>query len=90
MLNEELSDKRTSVLEVKEVESREASRFLVRRPLKRNWNRRKSLLNRLRRVGDTGADVYELQYGKIPELEKQLEAATQLEGKTMRVCCVIK
>ncbi|EPT9828791.1 AAA family ATPase, partial [Escherichia coli] len=27
----------------------------------------------------------ELQYGKIPELEKQLEAATQLEGKTMRL-----
>jgi ATP-dependent Clp protease ATP-binding subunit ClpB len=27
----------------------------------------------------------ELQYGKIPELEKQLEAATQSEGKTMRL-----
>ncbi len=26
-----------------------------------------------------------LQYGKIPELEKQLEAATQSEGKTMRL-----
>ncbi len=27
----------------------------------------------------------ELQYGKIPELEKQLAAATQTEGKTMRL-----
>lgn len=27
----------------------------------------------------------ELQYGKIPELEKQLEIATQSEGKTMRL-----
>lgn len=27
----------------------------------------------------------ELQYGKIPELEKQLAAATQSEGKTMRL-----
>ncbi|XNM62711.1 AAA family ATPase [Escherichia coli] len=27
----------------------------------------------------------ELQYGKIPKLEKQLEAATQSEGKTMRL-----
>lgn len=31
------------------------------------------------------ARMSELQYGKIPELEKQLEAATQLEGKTMRL-----
>ncbi|MGQ7111858.1 oligoribonuclease, partial [Escherichia sp. TWPC-MK] len=37
-----------------------------------------------RRVGDL-ARMSELQYGKIPELEKQLEAATQLEGKTMRL-----
>ncbi len=33
----------------------------------------------------TLARMSELQYGKIPELEKQLEAATQLEGKTMRL-----
>ncbi len=35
-------------------------------------------------MGDP-ARMSELQYGKIPELEKQLEAATQLEGKTMRL-----
>jgi ATP-dependent Clp protease ATP-binding subunit ClpB len=34
-------------------------------------------------VGDL-ARMSELQYGKIPELEKQLEA-TQSEGKTMRL-----
>ncbi len=36
-------------------------------------------------MGDL-ARMSELQYGKIPpELEKQLEAATQAEGKTMRL-----
>lgn len=35
-------------------------------------------------MGDL-AQMSELQYGKIPELEKQLAAATQQEGKTMRL-----
>ena len=37
-----------------------------------------------RRVGDLGR-MSELQYGKIPELEKQLAAATQAEGKSMKL-----
>ncbi|MDU4095522.1 MAG: AAA family ATPase, partial [Pantoea sp.] len=36
------------------------------------------------RSGDLGR-MSELQYGKLPELEKQLAAATQAEGKTMRL-----
>ncbi|MGD2530998.1 AAA family ATPase, partial [Escherichia coli] len=44
----------------------------------------KIAIEQARRVGDL-ARMSELQYGKIPELEKQLEAATQLEGKTMRL-----
>ncbi|XPE53918.1 hypothetical protein ACNKHW_16525 [Shigella flexneri] len=34
-------------------------------------------------MGDL-ARMFELQYGKVPELEKQLDAM-QLEGKTMRL-----
>ncbi|NJD85244.1 AAA family ATPase, partial [Candidatus Erwinia dacicola] len=41
-------------------------------------------MEQARRQGDL-AQMSELQYGKIPELEKQLESATQSEGKTMRL-----
>ena len=41
-------------------------------------------LEQARRVGDLGR-MSELQYGKIPELEKQLAAATQAEGKSMKL-----
>ncbi|WP_254558657.1 hypothetical protein, partial [Salmonella enterica] len=37
-----------------------------------------------RRVGDL-ARMSELQYGKFPVLEKQLEAATQSEGQSLRL-----
>ncbi len=41
-------------------------------------------LEQARRSGDL-AQMSELQYGKIPALEKQLASATQSEGKTMKL-----
>jgi ATP-dependent Clp protease ATP-binding subunit ClpB len=41
-------------------------------------------MEQARRVGDLG-QMSELQYGKIPELEKQLAIATQSEGKTIKL-----
>ncbi len=52
--------------------------------IKAELEQAKIAIEQARRVGDL-ARMSELQYGKIPELEKQLEAATQLEGKTMRL-----
>ncbi|MWL73070.1 AAA domain-containing protein, partial [Escherichia coli] len=50
--------------------------------IKAELEQAKIAIEQARRVGDL-ARMSELQYGKIPELEKQLEAATQSEGKTM-------
>ncbi len=52
--------------------------------IKAELEQAKIAIEQARRVGDP-ARMSELQYGKIPELEKQLEAATQSEGKTMRL-----
>ena len=52
--------------------------------IKAELEQAKIAIEQARRVGDL-ARMSELQYGKIPELEKQLAAATQSEGKTMRL-----
>ncbi|TOL40255.1 hypothetical protein CGH97_26890, partial [Vibrio parahaemolyticus] len=41
-------------------------------------------MEKARRMGDL-AKMSELQYGRIPELEKQLEAATKAENKSMKL-----
>ncbi|WP_244149386.1 hypothetical protein [Yersinia ruckeri] len=52
--------------------------------IKTELEQAKISLEQARRVGDLGK-MSELQYGKIPELEKQLAAATQAEGNTMKL-----
>ncbi|MCG4788144.1 hypothetical protein L0N33_22745, partial [Roseburia faecis] len=52
--------------------------------IKADLEQAKISLEQARRVGDLGR-MSELQYGKIPELEKQLAAATLAEGKTMKL-----
>jgi len=52
--------------------------------IKAELEQAKITLEQARRVGDLGR-MSELQYGKIPELEKQLAAATQAEGKSIKL-----
>ncbi|KAB7898260.1 ATP-dependent chaperone ClpB [Rouxiella sp. S1S-2] len=52
--------------------------------IKAELEQAKITLEQARRIGDLGR-MSELQYGKIPELEKQLAAATQAEGKSIKL-----
>ncbi len=70
MLNEELADKRTAVLGAgRRVESGKAS-LSGTQTIKAELEQAKIAIEQARRVGDL-ARMSELQYGKIPELEKQ-------------------
>ncbi|TMU13523.1 hypothetical protein E0L35_25385, partial [Halomonas sp. ATBC28] len=84
MLNEELSDKERQYSELEEEWKAEKASLSGTQTIKAELEQAKIAIEQARRVGDL-ARMSELQYGKIPELEKQLEAATQLEGKTMRL-----
>ena len=52
--------------------------------IKAEIEKAKMEMDQARRVGDL-EKMSELQYGRIPELEKQLQAASQTEGKTMKL-----
>ncbi|MCQ3495187.1 ATP-dependent chaperone ClpB [Salmonella enterica subsp. enterica serovar Indiana] len=78
--SDEASKKRLDMLN-EELDDKELSGTQT---IKAELEQAKIAIEQARRVGDL-ARMSELQYGKIPELEKQLEAATQSEGKTMRL-----
>lgn len=84
MLNEELDDKERQYFELEEEWKAEKASLSGTQTIKAELEQAKIAIEQARRVGDL-ARMSELQYGKIPELEKQLEAATQSEGKTMRL-----
>jgi ATP-dependent Clp protease ATP-binding subunit ClpB len=84
MLNEELSQKEREYSELEEEWKAEKASLSGTQNLKAELEKSKIAIEQARRVGDL-ARMSELQYGKIPELEKQLAAATQAEGKTMRL-----
>ncbi|VFS63848.1 Heat shock protein F84.1 [Kluyvera cryocrescens] len=84
MLNEELEDKERQYSELEEEWKAEKASLSGTQTIKAELEQAKIAIEQARRVGDL-ARMSELQYGKIPELEKQLEAATQSEGKTMRL-----
>ncbi|MDX9375420.1 AAA family ATPase, partial [Salmonella enterica] len=84
MLNEELDDKERQYSELEEEWKAEKASLSGTQTIKAELEQAKIAIEQARRVGDL-ARMSELQYGKIPELEKQLEAATQSEGKTMRL-----
>ncbi|MFP1462508.1 hypothetical protein ACLB1E_14575 [Escherichia coli] len=85
MLNEELSDKERQYSELEEEWKAEKASLSGTQTIKAELEQAKIAIQQARRVGDLARMSEILQYGKIPELEKQLEAATQLEGKTMRL-----
>ncbi|HBQ65290.1 MAG: AAA family ATPase, partial [Leclercia adecarboxylata] len=84
MLNEELEDKERQYSGLEEEWKAEKASLSGTQTIKAELEQAKIAIEQARRVGDL-AQMSELQYGKIPELEKQLAAATQLEGKTMRL-----
>ncbi|RJT40529.1 ATP-dependent chaperone ClpB [Rahnella woolbedingensis] len=84
MLETELSQKEREYSELEEEWKAEKASLTGTQNIKAELEQAKITLEQARRVGDLGR-MSELQYGKIPELEKQLAAATQAEGKTMKL-----
>ncbi len=84
MLNTELEQKEREYSELEEEWKAEKAALTGTQNIKTELEQAKISLEQARRVGDL-ARMSELQYGKIPELEKQLAAVTALEGKTMKL-----
>ncbi len=84
MLEDELNQKERDYSELEEEWKAEKASLSGTQTIKAELEQAKLSLEQARRSGDL-AQMSELQYGKIPELEKQLASATQSEGKTMRL-----
>lgn len=84
MLSSELEQKEREYSELEEEWKAEKASLSGTQNIKAELEQAKITLEQARRVGDLGR-MSELQYGKIPELEKQLAAATQAEGNTMKL-----
>lgn len=84
MLEEELNQKERDYSELEEEWKSEKASLSGTQTIKAELEQAKLAMEQARRLGDL-AQMSELQYGKIPELEKQLALATQSEGKTMRL-----
>ncbi|QTF07409.1 ATP-dependent chaperone ClpB [Brenneria izadpanahii] len=84
LLNSELEEKEREYSKLEEEWKAEKASLTGTQNIKAALEQAKISLEQARRQGDLG-QMSEIQYGKIPELEKQLAAATQLEGKTMRL-----
>ena len=84
LLNEELEQKEREYSKLEEEWKAEKASLSGTQSIKAALEQAKIELEQARRQGDLGR-MSELQYGRIPELEKQLTAATQAEGKTMHL-----
>ncbi|QIZ50261.1 ATP-dependent chaperone ClpB [Dickeya zeae] len=84
ILNSELGQKEREYSKLEEEWKAEKASLTGTQNIKAALEQAKISLEQARRQGDLGR-MSELQYGKIPELEKQLAAATQVEGKTMHL-----
>lgn len=84
MLSAELDQKEREYSQQEEEWKAEKASLTGTQNIKASLEQAKIALEQARRQGDLGR-MSELQYGKIPELEKQLAAATQQEGKTMHL-----
>ncbi|PLK58533.1 ATP-dependent chaperone ClpB [Candidatus Palibaumannia cicadellinicola] len=83
-LNEELAQKERAYSELEEKWKAEKSSLSGTQNLKAELEKTKIYLEQARRIGDL-ARMSELQYGKIPELEKQLAVVSSSESKSMRL-----
>ncbi|WP_192459226.1 ATP-dependent chaperone ClpB [Musicola keenii] len=84
ILNAELEQKEREYSKLEEEWKAEKASLTGTQNIKAALEQAKLALEQARRQGDLGR-MSELQYGKIPELEKELAAANQVEGKTMRL-----
>ncbi|MCV9880500.1 ATP-dependent chaperone ClpB [Brenneria izbisi] len=84
LLNAELEQKEREYSKLEEEWKAEKASLTGTQNIKASLEQAKIALEQARRQGDLGR-MSELQYGKIPELEKELAAATSLEGKTMHL-----
>ncbi|MDQ6588815.1 MAG: AAA family ATPase, partial [Haemophilus parainfluenzae] len=82
MLEKELSDKEREYAELEEVWKSEKATLSGSQHIKQALDAAKTEMEQARRAGDL-SKMSELQYGRIPELEKQLAAAETGEGKEM-------
>ncbi|BGI53150.1 MAG: ATP-dependent chaperone ClpB [Candidatus Hamiltonella defensa (Ceratovacuna japonica)] len=84
MLNEELEKKERQYSELEEEWKAEKASLTGTQNIKTQLEEAKITLEQARRVSDL-AKMSEMQYGKIPELEKQLQAATEKEMSSMKL-----
>ncbi|OOF85623.1 ATP-dependent chaperone ClpB [Rodentibacter ratti] len=82
MLEKELSDKEREYAELEEVWKSEKAALSGSQHIKQELDAAKTEMEQARRAGDL-SKMSELQYGRIPELEKQLAQAETSEGKEM-------
>ncbi|MCR9907818.1 ATP-dependent chaperone ClpB [Vibrio campbellii] len=81
-LNEELNEKEREYAELEEVWNAEKAALSGTQHIKGELEQARMDMDFARRAGDLNR-MSELQYGRIPELEKQLDLATQAEMQEM-------
>ena len=81
-LEKELAEKEREYAELEEVWKSEKAALSGAQHIKAELENARTQMEQARRAGDLNK-MSELQYGKIPELEKQLAAAEGAEGKEM-------
>ncbi|WP_428771174.1 ATP-dependent chaperone ClpB [Vibrio sp.] len=81
-LNEELSEREREYAELEEVWNAEKAALSGTQHIKAELEQARMDMDIARRAGDLNR-MSELQYGRIPELEKQLDLATQAEMQEM-------
>ncbi|WP_392566852.1 ATP-dependent chaperone ClpB [Utexia brackfieldae] len=84
MLSDELNSKEQEYASLEEAWKAEKAAVSGTQTIKADLEKARTELEQARRAGDLNK-MSELQYGQIPELEKQLALATQSEGKTMKL-----
>lgn len=82
MLEAELSEKEREFAELEEVWKSEKAALSGSQHIKEELEKARTQMEQARRAGDL-SKMSELQYGTIPALEKQLQAADNAEGKEM-------
>ncbi|MFZ7274901.1 ATP-dependent chaperone ClpB [Avibacterium avium] len=84
MLEKELVEKEREYAELEEVWKSEKAALSGTQHIKAELENARTQMEQARRVGDLNK-MSELQYGRIPELEKQLAQAESAEGKEMHL-----
>ncbi|MEQ5205114.1 type VI secretion system ATPase TssH, partial [Providencia rettgeri] len=84
MLEEELAEKEREYSALEEEWKAEKASLTGTQHIKAELENTRIEMEKARRNGDL-AKMSELQYGRIAELEKQLEVATKAEGKSMKL-----